>query len=188
MTDKEQVHGDEHGFLENRRCYLSGAIEDDETDGRPWREKFSDDLSVMFGVVPLNPLRKNEYFNSLDYVPEDDPDLLYAKQDGRYDEYRQKVKTIRHMDLRMVDHSDFLIVHIDPDIQSCGTWEELFIANRQQKPIIVYIKGYKSDIPGWLYGTLPHETFFCTYDDVINYLSRIDMGDIDDANKDRWLL
>ena len=94
------------------------------------------------------------------------------------------MRVIRNTDLRMVDISDFLVVNLDLDIHPCGTYEELFLANRQKKPIILRIKQGKGETPDWLLGTIPHETIFSTWEEVRDYLDLVDKGKVQDK---RWM-
>ena len=98
------------------------------------------------------------------------------KKRGEYDEISQSMRIIRNTDLRMVDLSDFLIVNLDLDSHPCGTYEELFLANRQKKPIIVRIPQGKENTPDWLLGTIPHETIFSDWNQVKSYLHAINEG------------
>ena len=95
------------------------------------------------------------------------------------------MKTIRSVDLRLVDISDFLIVNLDLDIHPCGTYEEIFWANRQKKPIIIHMVQGKENAPDWLFGTIPHEMIFSSWDDIKSYLGSI--NEIDEINNyNRW--
>ena len=86
------------------------------------------------------------------------------------------MRVIRNTDLRMVDLSDFLIVNLDIDKQPCGTYEELFLANRQKKPIILRIPQGKENTPDWLLGTIPHETIFSSWEEIKAYLNTVNEG------------
>jgi hypothetical protein len=87
------------------------------------------------------------------------------------------MKVIRSVDLRLVDISDFLIVNLDLDIHPCGTYEEIFWANRQKKPIIVHMEQGKNSAPDWLFGTIPHQTIFSSWDDIKEYLNHINSSE-----------
>jgi len=50
------------------------------------------------------------------------------------------MKQIRPVDLRMVDICDFLVVNLDLQVHACGTYEELFWANRMKKPVLIRIE------------------------------------------------
>ena len=62
---------------------------------------------------------------------------ILLKLEKKYEELSGLMKTIRSVDLRLVDISDFLIVSLDLNTHPCGTYEEIFLANRQKKPIII---------------------------------------------------
>ena len=51
--------------------------------------------------------------------------MFELKNTGRYFELTQRMKEIVHMDLRMVDVSDFVIVYLDMDARPFGTIHEL---------------------------------------------------------------
>ena len=95
------------------------------------------------------------------------------------------MKTIRSVDLRLVDISDFLIVNLDLDHYACGTWEELFLANRSKKPIVIHIEQGKQNTPDWLFGTIPHQMIFSTWLELQSYLQYID-GDSQIEHHNRW--
>ena len=84
------------------------------------------------------------------------------------------MKIIRSVDLRLVDISDFLIVNLDLSIHPCGTYEEIFWANRQKKPIIIHLEQGKQFAPDWLFGTIPHQMIFSTWLEIRDYLHHID--------------
>ena len=107
------------------------------------------------------------------------------KEMQRYDELTAMMKTIRAVDLRLVDMSDFMIVNLDLDTHPCGTLEEIFWANRQKKPIIVHMVQGKSHTPDWLFGTIPHQMIFSTWEEIKNYLIHIDTSENIDTHK-RW--
>jgi hypothetical protein len=95
------------------------------------------------------------------------------------------MKSIRSVDLRLVDISDFIIVNLDLDTHPCGTLEEIFWANRQKKPIIIHMVQGKQNAPDWLFGTIPHEMIFSSWNEIENYLNSINTSsEIDSHN--RW--
>jgi len=87
------------------------------------------------------------------------------------------MKTIRSVDLRLVDISDFLIVNLNLEHYACGTWEELFLCNRSKKPILLHIEQGKQHTPDWLFGTMPHQWFFSTWEELKEYLLSINKND-----------
>ena len=95
------------------------------------------------------------------------------------------MKTIRTTDLRLVDISNFLVVNLDLDVHPCGTYEEIFWANRQKKPILIHMEQGKKNAPDWLFGTIPHQMIFSSWDEIKEYLRNIDSGKYF-KTYDRW--
>jgi hypothetical protein len=150
--------------------------------GRGWREDITPFLQSL-GVVVFNPLKK-----PMNIGKEDDETHILKQQlkkEGKYDELSKIMKTIRKVDLRLVDLSDFLIVNIDLDHYAVGTWEECFSANNLRKAILVHMEQGKENAPDWLFGTIPHEMIFSSWDDLKSYLYHINESVIID-DFDRW--
>lgn len=168
--------------LKGQRVYLAGAMDRVPDRGMGWREHITPVLKTL-EINVFDPIKKpgaigleNEETHKVKQT------LKLAK---KYDQLTKIMKTIRAVDLRLVDISDFLIVHLDTDTHPCGTLEEIFLANRQKKPIIVHIQQGKHNCPDWLFGTIPHELFFDTWDGIISYLYHINTSaNIDSLN--RW--
>jgi nucleoside 2-deoxyribosyltransferase len=93
-----------------------------------------------------------------------------SKSLGNYTAVTREMKPIRCVDLRMVDICDFLVVNLDLDIHACGTYEEVFLANRQKKPIFIHVEQGKKAAPDWLYGTLPHDYFHSTWEEIYAHI------------------
>lgn len=168
--------------LSKQRCYLAGAIDRVADRGNSWRDDITPFL-IGLGIVVLNPLKKPTYFGD-----EDHETAIYKKQlkkAKRYDELASIMKIIRSVDLRMVDISDFLIVNLDLDVHPCGTLEEIFWANRQKKPILIHMLQGKNNAPDWLFGTIPHQFIFDSWQDIGNYLLEVDSMKISE-HLDRW--
>jgi hypothetical protein len=107
------------------------------------------------------------------------------KLEQNYNDLSQLMKVVRSVDLRLVDISDFLIVNLDLDIHPCGTYEEIFWANRQKKPIIIHMVQGKQNTPDWLFGTIPHQMIFSTWSEIKEYLSYINSSENIESYK-RW--
>lgn len=177
-----------HNRLKLMRFYLVGPMDHDRESGREWREEMTDWLINTRRALPMDPYHKPMLDLHADGLEDDDN---YAKRKeaiatGRFDEARELTKPLRHVDLRMVDHSDAIIVNLDKDKHPCGTFEELFQANREKKPCIIHCPQGKKEVYDWLYGTLPHEIFFENWSDVKEYLRHIDEDENIDT-LDRWL-
>lgn len=168
--------------LNNQRVYLAGAMDRVPDRGTTWRDAITPFLEDM-GVIVFNPITKPTTTGMEDH----DSHVIKTKlkQKERYDELSEMMKVIRRVDLRLVDISDFLVVNLDLDIHPCGTYEEIFWANRQKKPIIIHMEQGKKHAPDWLFGTIPHQTIFSSWDDVKEYLSHINSAENIDTYK-RW--
>lgn len=169
-------------MLRDTRVYLCGAMSFCEENGVQWRDRLKPFLKGL-GIRIFDPCDK-----PIDFGIEDRK--LHAKllSEGCYDELAKLLKEIRCVDLRMVDISDFLIVNIDITMYTCGTWEEVFLANREKKPILVRCKQGKKKAPPWLFGTLPHRFIFDTWEQVQDYLIEIDNSNEPVSFDRRWYL
>jgi nucleoside 2-deoxyribosyltransferase len=168
--------------LKNQRVYLAGAMDRVPDRGATWRDNITPFLQQL-DIVVFNPISKPTDVGLEDTDTHKIKTKLKEMQ--RYDELTAMMKTIRAVDLRLVDMSDFMIVNLDLDTHPCGTLEEIFWANRQKKPIIVHMVQGKSHTPDWLFGTIPHQMIFSTWEEIKNYLIHIDTSENIDTHK-RW--
>ena len=168
--------------LNNQRVYLAGAMDRVPDRGNGWRDSITPFLQDL-GVIVFNPIKKPSI------VGMEDDQTHHLKKDLKvkenYNELSQLMKIIRSVDLRLVDISDFLIVNLDLDIHPCGTYEEIFWANRQKKPIIIHMVQGKQNAPDWLFGTVPHEMIFSSWDSIKEYLYNINSNH-EINNHNRW--
>jgi hypothetical protein len=168
--------------LKNQRVYLAGAMDRVADRGNGWRDNITPFLESL-DIIVFNPIKKPTILGKED--DETHKQKIELKSSKKYDELSLLMKTIRSVDLRLVDISDFLIVNLDLDIHPCGTYEEIFWANRQKKPIVIHMVQGKESAPDWLFGTVPHEMIFSSWDNIKSYLS-----DINSKNKintyNRW--
>jgi nucleoside 2-deoxyribosyltransferase len=168
--------------LKNQRVYLAGAMDRVADRGMGWRDSITPFLKSL-GVVVYNPIKKPCSRGKEDSETHRRKTLL--KQQGEYNELSKVMKEIRSTDLRLVDISDFLVVNLDLETHPCGTYEEIFWANRQKKPIVVHVEQTKKFAPDWLFGTIPHEMIFSTWLEIRDYLNNINNSkDIETFN--RW--
>lgn len=168
--------------LKNQRVYLAGAMDRVADRGSTWRDNITPFLTNL-GVVVFNPITKPTTIG----LEDQDSHAIKTKLKStkRYDELTEMMKVIRRVDLRLVDISDFLVVNLNLDIHPCGTYEEIFWANRQKKPIIVHMEQGKQHTPDWLFGTIPHQMIFSSWDDIKDYLTHIDNAENIELYK-RW--
>lgn len=156
--------------LKEMRCYLCGAMEFSGDYGIGWRQDLRAFLD-SFRIAWLDPTNK-----PIDIGIEGKDEITHIRKllvSGEYEKASILMSVVRSVDLRLVDICDFMIVVIDTDIHHCGTYEELFWANRMKKPILIVVKQGKSKAPGWLFGTVPHQMIFNSFQDMYIYLERI---------------
>jgi nucleoside 2-deoxyribosyltransferase len=168
--------------LKNQRVYLAGAMDRVADRGNGWRDNITPFLENL-GIIVFNPIKKPTVLGQEDQKTHEYKIRLKSQQN--YDELSYLMKTIRSVDLRLVDISDFLIVNLDLEVHPCGTYEEIFWANRQKKPIIIHMVQGKRFAPDWLFGTIPHEMIFSNWKDIKNYLDHIN-SDCEITNYNRW--
>lgn len=156
--------------LKNQRVYLAGAMDRVTDRGTGWREYITPFLSDL-GITVFNPLKKPTTVGLEDDFTHTLKKELKDKED--YETLSRLMKNIRAVDLRLVDISDFLLVNLDLDTHPCGTLEEIFLANRQKKPIIIHMVQGKKHAPDWLFGTIPHQMIFSSWEDIKEYLINI---------------
>jgi nucleoside 2-deoxyribosyltransferase len=168
--------------LKNQRVYLAGAMDRVADRGATWRDNITPFL-VDMEVVVFNPIKKPSNEGAED--SETHQTKIKLKSQQRYDELSSIMKTIRAVDLRLVDISDFMIVNLNLDHHACGTYEEINLANRSKKPILIHIEQGKQHTPDWLFGTIPHQWFFSEWNDLKNYLIHVN-NDENIEHYNRW--
>lgn len=156
--------------LKNQRVYLAGAMDRVPDRGSTWRDNITPFLEDL-GVIVFNPINKPSNIGLEDAEVHSLKKKLKQRED--YDELSYIMKTIRGVDLRLVDISDFLIVNLDIETHPCGTLEEIFWANRQKKPIIIHMEQGKQQTPDWLFGTIPHQMIFSNWEEIKAHLIHI---------------
>ncbi len=156
--------------LKNTRAYLAGPIDRVADDGETWRRQIRHHL-IDLDIIWLDPLHK-----PIDLGAEDSESRRQRRVNklaGEFDLVADEMMQIRDIDIRLVNISDFLIVYIDIEVHAAGTYEELFLANSQNKPVLVCIAQGKRECPDWLLACLPHEHIFDTWIDLHRYLRHI---------------
>ena len=173
------------GKLNGQRCYLAGPIDHSEDDGIGWRIEMTEWLAKR-GVMALDPTDKRTSNTIFNEIGDEQKNLGQLRELGRFHELRNAMKPIVLADLRMVEISDFLIVYLDPSVQMCGTWEELFVGLRQHKPVFVVVKGGKQKLNFWMFGRINPDFVFDSFEDVKNYLEEVDNETIR-VDSSRWI-
>ena len=180
MEEREEVMG----VLDNSVAYLSGAIENARDDGVSWREDIVTKihgLGIDLGFI--DPCDKGDKL--LGEIGRERALLASAKEKGNFSFVTEKMKEVRHWDLRAVDSANVMILKLDPKVPTCGTWDEVFEAEDQQIPILAIIEGGPSAAPDWLFAVMDHRMMFNSIDECVEFIKKVDEGKIKVGRK--WL-
>lgn len=177
------------GCLDGMSCYLVGGIDRAKDDGVGWRRDLKEKaLKRGLGIKFADPTDKPKSLG--DEIPleigEEKEAVKNLKRLGKWKEALAIVHKYRRFDLRMVDTRDFIIAHIDTTIHICGTYNEVFLAEAQHKPILVIMEEPLYNIPDWLMDVVnvPDE-IFSSVDACLDHLVALDNGDCE--LDDRWV-
>lgn len=169
-------------ILNKTTCTVIGPMQ--YADGRSIREYLTEKLK-KYGITVYDHYHK-PFVNA---VEEDESVRANFKEwleNEEYDKLAER-RSIRTFDLKLIDISDFIIFTFDPDVLTCGSWEEFFWSNRLKKPIFfVNVKG-KKKTPFWIFWTIPHKYIYSSIDDVLQTIEDIDSGK-HPLDSDRWKL
>lgn len=136
------------GLLADARVYLSGPMDfvasrtDEKQHG--WRNRVGQFLRGM-GATVFDPWFKPEVRGLHEYGRESDKSTDARKQwtfapgskgaRARARLVAQYWQTL-HVDLRMVDTSDFVVAYVPTNVYSVGTPHEIALARQQRKPVL----------------------------------------------------
>ncbi len=136
------------GLLKGARVYLSGPMDfvasraDEKKFG--WRNRVGEFLRSL-GVIVFDPWNKPEARGLYEYGREG-VDTTEARKQWTFAQTRDgaigrarcsgKFWETLHIDLRMVDTSDFLVAYGPTNIYSVGTPHEIVLARQQRKPVL----------------------------------------------------
>lgn len=159
----------------NRRCYLSGPIEYDDS-GIDWRPPVKENLTTKFGIDVYDPFCDPKQLKS---------DALVAAKDAEdYEELWYITKQFVRKDLHEVDMSKFLIANLPYKVPTVGTVHEIINANDRKKPTLLVCTKGKKFIPAWYFGFIKHKYMFGAWNELYDYLGEVNDGKhVDD---DRW--
>lgn len=170
-------------ILDKTTCTVIGAMQY-SVNGRDVRAFLTEELR-KHGITVYDHYRK-PFVDSVDEDESVHAQLREWLKEEKYDEIASK-RNIRSFDLKLVDISDFVIFVFDPDVPTCGSWEEFFLANRAKRPIFfVNIKG-KQRTPLWVFWTIPHKYIYSSLADVLKTIGDIDSGK-HPIDSERWKL
>ncbi|MCD6436211.1 MAG: hypothetical protein J7L15_07465 [Clostridiales bacterium] len=173
--------------LKGVNCFLSGPIDRVTDDGIIWRQYIVDECGKRNMKLDFfDPCNKPEGLGSEIGIEKNKVKKLI--ESGQWEEAQEFVKTFRRYDLRGIDTCNFVIARIDLNVHMCGTYDEIFTAEREGKPIFIIMgkDQRKEDIPTWLISFLNYEEIFESEDECIDYLEKIDQGEIELDR--RWVL
>lgn len=168
--DKDEWIEKKYNRLAGARAYLCGAMDRANDGGIGWRNALKPFLKNL-GIHVIDPCDK-----PIDIGLENIEERSYREQlkkEKKFAQLSKDMKLIRITDLRLSDISDFLIVHLDTQIHACGTYEEISWANRQKKPILIMIEDGLEAMPDWMFGMLPYQHFFESWNDLKEYIRHI---------------
>ncbi len=138
----------EQNFLRGARVYLSGPMdfvgsrEDEKKLG--WRNRVGDFLRAQ-GAIVFDPWFKPGVRGARLYGIEDVHSIDVREEwtfdqgqagDEKRSECAEKFWETLHIDLRMVDTSDFTIAYVPTNIYSVGTVHEIVLSRLQWKPVL----------------------------------------------------
>lgn len=168
--------------LRGNLCYLAGPIDNAVDFGIEWRKDISHFLHINeIGV--LNPMDRptDLHHDELDVQKQikslkEEAKKAYFNKDKKqenycYNQIELLMRPIIADDLAMVDRASFVILYIDKDIHMCGSYNEEAWASLQKKPIIIFCKQGKWEIPNFIfkrYGR--HEMMFSSWEEVKKYI------------------
>lgn len=136
------------GNLDGARVYLSGPMDfvasraEEKKSG--WRVRVKEFLQ-SFGAVVFDPWSKPKVRGLHEYGKEDVATIklrekwtFQSNKDGAKSrsECARSFWETMHIDLRMVDISDFIIAYCPTNIYSVGTPHEIIVARQQHKPVL----------------------------------------------------
>ena len=128
--------------------YLAGPMEfDKDTGGAKWRDAITPALDEA-KIYIQDPCKTEPLCTGLSVIEAQEKFNSWISS-GHYDKFDEKFKHIVQKDLRMVNRSDFIVVHLFPDTPTTGTIHEMAEAWRQKKPIYLIWKDSKSKLSKW---------------------------------------
>ena len=135
-------------LLRDARVYLSGPMDfvaSREAEKKfGWRNRVSEFLQEL-GVTVFDPWFKPEIQGVQEYGREDETTAKVRAQWG-FDPSEKGAKArascadhfwpALHMDLRMVDTSDFIVAYVPTNVYSVGTPHEIILCRMERKPVL----------------------------------------------------
>jgi hypothetical protein len=148
LANRSKMLNQKENVLSGARVYLSGPMDfvasraEEKRTG--WRNRLSQFLQT-FGTTVYDPWNKPDVVGMPHYGKEDEfsTEKRYKwtfEDSPEGDRIRAEMDvefwSTMHIDLRMVDTSDFLITYCPTNIYSVGTVHEIVMARLQRKPVL----------------------------------------------------
>jgi len=173
-----------NGRLSGMSVYLAGPMDRVPDGGTVWREQIKPALRKL-GVHVYCPCDKPK--GLISETLDNRRHLDELQRNGYWDELTDIVRKIRHVDLRLVDKSDFIIGYVPSNLVMCGTIEEIVTANRQKKPCLLWNGNSKHTFLRWLFGVIPHTHMFSSLGDLMRYLYAVHSDPNFTDTTNRWI-
>lgn len=154
-------------YLNNKHCYLSGAIQ--YSDGENWRIQQKIILKKDFGLDVFDPFDdpKQQWI----------PTLKEAQENKDYKKIAEISHSFVRKDLGLVDKSDFIIAYLQDKVPTTGTVHEIINSNNAKKPTLLVTNCDDiGKIPFWYFGFIPIEFMFAGWDNLFAYLHEVNNG------------
>lgn len=173
--------------LDGAQIYLSGPIDRVEDDGLGWRREFKNRCNrAKLPIELLDPTDKPEHLGS--EIGEEKNRVRMLMDAHKWEQAQNQAKYFRHIDLRMVDSCHLFVVYIDIKAHLCGTYDELFTAEDQRKPMMAIMAPGQSkwDLPSWLVTIFDEDDVFNDVKSCVEHLKLLHAGQI--IFDDRWIM
>lgn len=145
---EESMKKKSHNYLAGARVYLSGPMDFVASRAKEkkfgWRTRVSEFLKI-YGVTVFDPWNKPNIRGLYEYGKEG-INTIRTRERWSFTDEEEGIEArgecastfweTLHIDLRMVDISDFNIVYCPTNIYSVGTVHEIVTARQQRKPVL----------------------------------------------------
>ncbi|KKK83095.1 hypothetical protein LCGC14_2796820 [marine sediment metagenome] len=189
-TEAYQEAYQEENKLKGMLAYLSGGIDRIDDDGIGWRQdiiKKCEDKKILMNF--LDPCNKPKHLGQ--EIGEEKKEMEKLKKEAKnkkdWENIQKRVKEFKRIDYRMVDTCNLCIIYIDTNTHLCGSYFECKVAEEERKPIFAILASHmkKKDLPTWLVDLINWDNIFYGVEECIDYLSKINNGEIE--MDDRWI-
>ncbi len=154
--------------------YLCGPMDFAKNNGIAWRTQAEEKLKAI-GIKHYNIFNPcNKPLSNLATPLSEEQRLAMELRDKEdWDALEELMQKIIHVDLRMVDKADAIIVNLSDSERTTGTIHEIVIASLQQKPIYLIDNKGKKHVSGWLLGLVGHNRIYDNLDQVIEEIRKV---------------